>query len=105
MEIRIRGATKFVKFYSMLTKSSDLGREINGALDMLKENCECGDKIPIDRWPKHYAQKFNIQNLFRFELRDGRRLTYTVYSVSGITYCNILEFFQNHKEYEKRFGY
>lgn len=105
MEIKIRGAPKFVRFYNTLPKASDLYREIDGALNMLKENCECGDKIPHDRWPKYYIQHFNIQNLFRFDLRDGRRLIYTVYLVSKVTYCNILEFFQNHKDYEKRFGY
>ncbi len=105
MEIRIRGSLKFMKFYSSVPKTSDLYVEIDGALALLKEDCEHGNKIPKDRWPKCYIQNFNIQNLYRFELRDGRRLIYTIYSVSDITYCNILEYFQNHKEYEKRFGY
>ncbi|MDE1830006.1 MAG: hypothetical protein KGI25_06770 [Thaumarchaeota archaeon] len=45
METRIRGTPKFVKFYNDLPKISDLYREIDSALDMIKEDSECGDKI------------------------------------------------------------
>ncbi len=105
LEIKVWGSPKFMEFYGALSKSSDLYKEIDNALDLLKEDPDRGDRIQRDRWPKCYVQAFNVQTLFRFELREGRRLIYTVYIKNEIGYCNILEIFSNHKEYDKRFGY
>lgn len=94
-----------MEFYETLSKFSDIHKEIDSVLDLLKEDPNRGDRIQRDRWPKCYVQAFNVQTLFRFKLRAGRRLIYTVYAKNEIIYCNVLEIFPNHKEYDKRFGY
>lgn len=94
-----------MEYYGTLPKSSKLYREIDNALDLLKEDPLCGNRIQHSKWPKCYVKAFNIQTLFRFELREGKRLIYTIYAKKEIRYCNVLEIFHNHKEYDKRFGY
>lgn len=99
------GSPKFMKFFNSLMKSSDLYKEIGNALILLKENHTCGQRIEHAKWPQCYVQVFDVNNLRRFELREGRRLIYTIYTKSDIIQCNILEVFGSHKEYDKRFGY
>ncbi|MDE1764637.1 MAG: hypothetical protein KGI27_00030 [Thaumarchaeota archaeon] len=100
----VRGAHDFMKFFNSLDEQATLYKEINNALDLLKKDYAKGDRIPRDRWPKKYVKEHLIHTLFRYNLRSGWRLIYTV---SGTRYektCTVLEVF-DHKEYEKRFGY
>ena len=102
-KISVRGAPDFMEFFNSLDKTSDRYEEINEALDLLKKNYAKGDKIPRNLWPK-YFKEHQIHTLFRFKLRSGWRLVYTVYGTKQEKVCTILEAF-DHKEYEKRFGY
>jgi hypothetical protein len=99
------GSPKFMKIFNSLVTSDDLYREIDGALTLLNEDCMRGQRIERKKWPQCYVQAFDVNVLLRFELREGRRLIYTIYTKSDVRYCNILEMFSTHKEYEKRFGY
>ena len=102
--ISVRGAPAFMKFFNLLDKQSVMYKEINEALDLLKKDYSRGDKIPIDRWPKKYIKEHQIHTLFRYKLRSGWRLVYTVSGTKYEKACVILEAF-DHKQYEKRFGY
>jgi len=103
-KISIHGASDFMEFFNSLDKTSDRYKEINEALDLLKKDYTKGDKIPRNLWPKKYSKEYQIHTLFRFKLRSGWRLVYTVYGTKQEKVCTILEAF-DHKEYEKRFGY
>lgn len=105
LETKIMGSPKFMKFFSSLSKTSDLYREIDDTLTLLKENYTRGQRIEREKWPQCYVQAFDVNNLRRFELREGRRLIHTIYTKSDVIQCNVLEIFDNHKEYDKRFGY
>ena len=100
----VRGAPNFMKFFNLLDKQSFIYKEINEALDLLKKDYAKGDKIPRDRWPKKYIKEHQIHTLFRYKLRSGWRLVYTVSGTKNEKTCTILEAF-DHKQYEKRFGY
>ena len=77
---------------------------INKALDDLKYNPTCGVKISKKLWPKEYSQKYNITNLWKYDLPDAWRLVYTIESNEIKIVSIILEWF-DHKDYEKRFNY
>ena len=103
-KISVRGAPDFMKFFNLLDKQSVIYQEINKALDLLKKDYAKGDKIPRDHWPKKYIKEHQIHTLFRYKLRSGWRLVYTVSGTKYEKACTILEAF-DHKQYEKRFGY
>ena len=103
-KISVRGAPGFMKLFNSLDKQDILYKEINEALDLLKKDYATGDKIPRDRWPKKYIKEHQIHTLFRYKIRSGWRLVYTVSGTKYEKICTILEAF-DHKEYEKRFGY
>jgi len=74
------------------------------AQDDLKKNPSSGTKLPKRLWPKEYVQKWEITNLWKYDLPNSWRLVYTIEADDVKILAIILEWF-NHKEYERRFGY
>ena len=103
-KITVNGSKEFIIIFKALDTKNELYKEINYALDLLKENVFCGNKIQQELWPEKYIRKYKINTLFRYELRRGWRLIYTIYGTKSEIICTILEVL-THKEYEKRFGY
>ena len=102
--VRVEGAPTFAKFRSSLDPRSDQYREIEGILDLLKDDPGCGDRIRRGLWPRQYVKKYGISTLFRIELSKGHRMTYTVSGTRDSKIVTVLEVL-DHKEYENRFGY
>ena len=98
------GSIEFRKFLDQIPQNDPRKKEFLEAFKILKEDCLRGNKIPHDRWPAIYVRKYRIKNLWRYPLRSGWRLVYTILGQKdGFLIC-ILEAF-SHQEYEKRFGY
>ena len=77
---------------------------IERAISDLKENPMCGTKIPKKLWPKEYSKKYEVTNLWKYDLPNAWRLVYTIES-DEIKIMNIILEWFNHKAYEKRFKY
>lgn len=91
-----------------LEKGDDSERElfkfINQAFDNIEENSFCGIQIPKKIIPKEYTSKYDIKNLWKYDLPKGWRLIYSVVNDEIVVVSLVLEW-MNHKEYEKRFKY
>lgn len=85
-------------------KDKKLLKYLQRAIDDLKENPFAGIKIPKKLWPKEYVRKYKITNLWKYNLPDGWRITYTL-KTNEIEIISILLEWFTHKEYEKRFKY
>ena len=81
-----------------------LKEKAEAAFTELKAHYEAGKKVTKDLWPRYYATKWGITNLYVKRLGSNLRLTYTLVSgAAGIeVFC--LEIL-SHSEYDKRFGY
>jgi len=77
---------------------------IDRAIDDLKKNPMCGTKIKKKIWPKEYKKKYEITNLWKYDLPNAWRVIYTIESDEIRIMSIILEWF-SHKNYEKRFKY
>ncbi len=77
---------------------------LNRGFEDLKENPFCGVRIPKKLWPKEYVQKYQINNLWKYNLPNAWRLVYTI-EFSKIKIVNIILEWFNHKEYNRRFRY
>jgi len=77
---------------------------IERAKQDLKTRQNCGVKIQKRLWPKVYIQKYNITNLWKYDLPNGWRLIYTI-KVNDVMILNVILEWFTHKEYEKRFKY
>ena len=85
-------------------EEKELYKTINSAMDNLLENPFCYIKIQREKWPKEYIVKYNITNLWKYNLRGGWRLIYTIKHEEVEIIAVILEWF-SHKDYERKFGY
>ncbi len=77
---------------------------LDRAFDDLKKDPFCGVKIPKKLWPKEYVKKYGIDNLWKYDLPNAWRITYTVRADQVTILSVVLEWF-DHKEYERRFKY
>lgn len=100
----VSGTDDFLKVYDSLSNASPLRKSIDTALDKLKEDPLAGNKVQKGLWPPKYVKKYKINNLFRYPLVEGFRLTYTIVSDKKTTTSVILEAL-DHDEYDKLFGY
>jgi len=85
-------------------KNSVLFGEVCQVRQELLQDYTKGRKEQKDRWPRYYVEKWNLTNLFKCDLRQGYRVTYTL-QFEGAGMAVILLELLSHDEYDKRFGY
>ena len=91
--------------YNSLDKSSELKKWIDRAKEDIKKNAFCGIPIPKKLIPKIYVQKYNIRNLWKYDLPDGWRLVYSITTPSKVEILSIILEWFDHPNYERRFRY
>lgn len=72
------GSIEFRKFFDQIPQNDPRKKEFLEVFKILKEDCLRGNKIPHDRWPVTYIRKYRIKNLWRYPLRSGWRVVYTI---------------------------
>ena len=102
--IGVSGSKEFTAFYKSLEPNDPIKKNIDDAMDLLKQNPTIGDRIPEKLWPNKYIKKYGINNLFRYSLRSNWRMIYTIMGYSNEIVCSILEVL-DHKNYDILFGY
>ncbi len=83
---------------------SSLKGFLEKALCDIKANPFCGIQIPKKQIPKEYIRKFDIHNVWKYNLPGAWRLIYSIKGGETIILTIILEWI-DHKEYERRFKY
>jgi len=81
-----------------------LYEEILKAIVALKSSPLSGAKIQKRLWPKGYIREYGITNLWKYDLREGWRLIYTI-KEDEIRILNVILEWFNHADYERRFKY
>jgi Txe/YoeB family toxin of Txe-Axe toxin-antitoxin module len=79
-------------------------KSINRAIELLRDNPFIGIQIPKKLIPEKYVDKFDVTNLWKFNLANYWRMIYTVTS-EGIKIISLILDIMDHKTYDKVFGY
>jgi len=77
---------------------------IQRAFDRITENPFYGENAKKKLIPNHYAEKYNVTNLFIVDLPFFWRMIYTLESDKIEIVAFILDIF-THKDYDKQFGF
>jgi Txe/YoeB family toxin of Txe-Axe toxin-antitoxin module len=85
-------------------EDKELYKFITRAIDDLKKDPLCGTRIPQRLIPSVYAEKYNINNLWKYDLPNAWRLLYTL-AGDEVKIVSIIIEWLAHEEYERRFGY
>ena len=86
------------------TEDRNLLKWIDRAFDDIADDAFCGIQIPKKQIPKIYIRKYEIDNLWKYNLPNAWRLIYSVARDEVLIISIVLEWMP-HKEYERRFGY
>jgi len=86
------------------TEEQELYSHLTRAFEDLKRNAYSGIQIPKRLIPKEYIIKYEITNLWKYNLPNAWRLVYSV-GREGVEIVSIILEWMNHKTYERRFGY
>ena len=70
----------------------------------IEENPLCGIQVPKRLIPKEYVQKYDVKNVWKYNLPNAWRLLYSIERGNLCIISIILEWL-DHKEYERRFRY
>ncbi|RNJ75988.1 MAG: hypothetical protein EB829_01685 [Nitrosopumilus sp. H8] len=105
MNVAILMSKSFAKFFNALPKTDPLRYELTGVLLEIKNDPMNNIRIEKNKWPKTYEREIRLTNLLKCNLSKSRRLVYTIFTSPSKTEIVLLEFFPNHKKYDKRFGY
>jgi regulator of replication initiation timing len=85
-------------------KNNALSVEIRQLKENLLADYAKGEKIRKDVWPQYYTRKWGLNNLFKYDLRQGYRVNYTLqFDGAGIAVA-LLELLP-HDQYDRRFRY
>lgn len=106
MEARIRFVEESLKITFENLKENDerLYKEIQKALFDIRINAFCGRNVKKELIPKILIKKYELDNLWIYNLRKDWRLLYTVGSEEIGVIAVILNW-MNHKDYERFFGF
>ncbi len=96
---------KIEKEFNKLGENDEIKKYIKRAIEDIKQNAFCGIPLPKRLIQKEYIRKFNVRNLWKYDIPDGWRLIYTITTPNKIEILSIILEWFNHSEYERRFRY
>lgn len=103
--ISVTGDPNFSSFFQSLPSNNEIRKKLDRMLERLKVQPDEGDQIKKSLWPEDY-KAMGLRCLFRYEIDDSMRATYTIRSAGPLDLeVAVIEFFPTHKDYERRFRY
>ena len=79
--------------------------ELQKALKVINKNVFCCRNVRKKLIPKKLIQKYRINNLWIYNLRNGWRLLYSVVTPNKVEVLALILDWMNHKEYERLFKF
>jgi len=96
---------KLQESFNSLSEEDPIKKSIKRAIKDLQNNAFFGIQIPKRLIPKDYILRYNVKNLWKYDLPQGWRLIYTITTDNEVQLISaILDWF-NHPEYERKFHY
>ena len=91
-------------FEMLKSEDSRLFKEIENALNIIKQNAFAGRNVKKEIIPRSLIRKYQIDNLWIYNLRKDWRLLYAITN-NGIAVLAIILDWMNHKDYERLFKF
>jgi mRNA-degrading endonuclease RelE of RelBE toxin-antitoxin system len=85
-------------------EENQLKKHLLRALKDIQSDASCGIQIPKKNIPLEYSKKYNVVNLWKYNLPGAWRLIYSIKS-DGIVIISIILEWLDHKTYERKFNY
>jgi len=93
------------KEFNKLDENDEIKKYLKRAIKDMQENAFCGIPIPKKLIPREYVQKYEINNLWKYDLPDGWRVVYSITTPTKVEIISIILEWFDHTNYERRFHY
>jgi len=90
--------------FNELSDEDPIKRSIKRAIQFIQKDFRCGRNVKKELIPKDLIKRYNLNNLWIYDLSNGWRLLYSVTSDKIEIIATILQW-MNHKDYNKLFGF
>ena len=106
MECKIRFINTELKnaFEELKEKNPQLHKELERAFSSICNDAFFGRRVKKELIPKELKIKYNINNLWIYDLSGGWRLIYSLVN-DDIELISIVLYWMNHKDYERLFKF
>ena len=91
--------------FNQIPKDEELKKYLVRAIKDIEQNVFCGVQVPKKLIPKVYVKKYEIDNLWKYNLPNGWRLLYSIMTPTKIEILSVVLEWFDHKSYERRFKY
>lgn len=91
--------------FNELPDKDPIKKGIIRAIKFIQEDFSCGRNVKKELIPKELIQKYNLTNLWIYDLPNGWRLLYFITSSGEVKIIAAVLDWMNHKDYEKLFKF
>jgi hypothetical protein len=91
--------------FNYLSDKDPLRKSLERAIKTIQENCYCGRQVKKNLIPKQFIERYNINNLWIYNLPDSWRLLYALTPGGELEIIAALLDWMNHKDYERLFKF
>jgi len=93
------------KLFEGLPEEDALKKGLIKAIRDIQENAFCGRNVKKSLIPLELIRKYNINNLWIYNLPDAWRMLYVITSAEEIEIIAVVLNWMNHKDYERLFKF
>ncbi len=93
------------KSFNELNEIDPVKKALARAINTLQEDAFCGRNVKKNLIPKSLIQKYELNNLWIYNLPDGWRMLYVLTPSEEVQIIAVILDWMNHKDYEKLFKF
>ena len=93
------------KSFNELSDEDPIKKALIRAMQNIKEDCFCGRNVKKKLIPKEFIAKYNINNLWIYNLPSAWRMFYSITPGEEVEVIAVILDWMNHKDYERLFGF
>jgi len=97
--------TNLEDVFNHLINKDPIKKSLVKAIKDIQENCYCGRNVKKKLIPKCFIEKYQINNLWIYNLPSAWRLLYSLTTSGEIELIAIILDWMNHKDYERLFNF
>ena len=91
--------------FNQMSDKDPIKKGIIRAIGFMQKDFSCGRNVKKELIPKKLLDKYQLNNLWIYDLPNGWRLIYSVTSGGEIEIIAAVLDWMDHKDYEKLFGF
>jgi hypothetical protein len=91
--------------FNEIPENDPLKKSLVRAIKDIQENCFCGRNVKKELIPQKLIDKYQINNLWIYNLQSAWRLIYAITSTKDIKIIAAVLDWMDHRDYERLFGF